>query len=160
MLKDEIFENCIDFKRWNKFLNKNNEITGENYPKTDSRFLGYLKRFFKKFKRKPLKNDVILKLEGQTVDDVWDLKAVDPKDKNRLGYPIQKPEKLLERIIKASSNEGDTVLDCFCGCGTTVSVCQKLKRKWIGIDITYQAISLIKRRLLYDTEHLKNLKFY
>jgi site-specific DNA-methyltransferase (adenine-specific) len=81
-------------------------------------------------------------------------------EKERLGYPTQKPEKLLERIIKASSNEGDTVLDCFCGCGTTVSVCQKLKRKWIGIDITYQAISLIEKRLqdTFGAEILKNVK--
>ena len=65
----------------------------------------------------------------------------------RLGYPTQKPEALLERILKASSNEGDTVLDAYCGCGTTVAVAQRLNRKWIGIDITYQSISLILKRL-------------
>ncbi len=65
----------------------------------------------------------------------------------RLGYPTQKPEALLERIIRASSNEGDLVLDAYCGCGTTVAVAQRLKRKWIGIDITYQSISLILKRL-------------
>lgn len=65
----------------------------------------------------------------------------------RLGYPTQKPEALLERIIKASSNEGDTVLDAYCGCGTTVAVAQRLNRRWIGIDITYQSISLILKRL-------------
>ncbi|MFM6356410.1 MAG: DNA methyltransferase, partial [Planktothrix sp.] len=59
----------------------------------------------------------------------------------------QKPEALLERIIKASSNENDTILDAYCGCGTTVAVSQKLSRKWIGIDITYQSISLILKRL-------------
>lgn len=64
-----------------------------------------------------------------------------------LGYPTQKPEALLERIIKASSNEGDTVLDAYCGCGTTVAVSQRLNRRWIGIDITYQSISLILKRL-------------
>ncbi len=64
-----------------------------------------------------------------------------------LGYPTQKPEALLERIIKASSNEGDTVLDAYCGCGTTVAVAQRLGRRWIGIDITYQSISLILKRL-------------
>jgi hypothetical protein len=66
----------------------------------------------------------------------------------RLGYPTQKPEALLERIIKASSNEGDLVLDPFCGCGTTVQVAQRLNRRWIGIDITHLAIGLIKTRLL------------
>ena len=65
----------------------------------------------------------------------------------RLGYPTQKPEALLERIIKASSNEGDVILDPFCGCGTTVQVAQRLNRRWIGIDITHLAIGLIKKRL-------------
>jgi DNA modification methylase len=64
-----------------------------------------------------------------------------------LGYPTQKPEALLERIIKASSREGDIVLDAYCGCGTTVAVAEKLNRRWIGIDITYQSISLILKRL-------------
>ena len=65
----------------------------------------------------------------------------------RLGYPTQKPEALLERILNASSNEGDLVLDPFCGCGTTVQVAQSLNRRWIGIDITHLAIGLIKNRL-------------
>lgn len=65
----------------------------------------------------------------------------------RLGYPTQKPEGLLERILKSSSNEGDTVLDPFCGCGTTIAVAQRLNRRWIGIDITHLAIGLIKSRL-------------
>ena len=64
-----------------------------------------------------------------------------------LGYPTQKPEALIERIIKASSKEGDLVLDPFCGCGTTVSVAERLKRNWVGIDITTLSINLIKRRL-------------
>ena len=64
-----------------------------------------------------------------------------------LGYPTQKPVALLERIIAASSNEGDVVLDPFCGCGTTVHAAQKLKRQWIGIDVTHLAIGLIEDRL-------------
>jgi len=67
--------------------------------------------------------------------------------KERLGYPTQKPEALLERIIKASSNEGDLVLDPFCGCGTAVVAAQKLNRRWIGIDITHLAITLMKQRI-------------
>ena len=67
--------------------------------------------------------------------------------KERLGYPTQKPEALLEKIIKVGSSEGDLVLDAYCGCGTTVAVSQDLKRQWIGIDITYQSIALILRRL-------------
>lgn len=68
-------------------------------------------------------------------------------DKERLGYPTQKPIALLERIIQASSNEGDTVLDPFCGCGTTIDVAQKLGRRWLGIDVTWLAIDLVEKRL-------------
>jgi hypothetical protein len=64
-----------------------------------------------------------------------------------LGYPTQKPEALLERIIKVSSNEGDVILDAYCGCGTTIAVAQRLNRRWIGMDITYQAIAIILARL-------------
>ena len=67
--------------------------------------------------------------------------------REELGYPTQKPVALLERIIRASSNEGDTVLDPFCGCGTTVHAAQKLNRRWIGIDVTHLAVALIETRL-------------
>ena len=87
--------------------------------------------------------------EGTPVDDTWvDIKPVQSQAQERLGYPTQKPEALLDRIIQASSNEGDLVLDPFCGCGTTVAAAQKLKRHWIGIDITHLAITLMKKRLL------------
>jgi len=79
--------------------------------------------------------------------DVWDIPALRGNQPETLGYPTQKPEAILERIIEASSEEGDTVLDAYCGCGTTVAVAQRLKRKWIGMDITYQSIALILRRL-------------
>ena len=82
--------------------------------------------------------------KGVRQDDVWDIGRVPPIKQL---FPTEKPEALLERIIKVSSNEGDTVLDPFCGCGTTITVAEKLKRKWIGIDITHLAISLIKHRL-------------
>jgi site-specific DNA-methyltransferase (adenine-specific) len=87
-------------------------------------------------------------LEGETVDSLWDdISPINSQAQERLGYPTQKPEALLERILKASSNEGDLVLDPFCGCGTTVQVAQRLNRRWIGIDITHLAIGLIKKRL-------------
>lgn len=76
-----------------------------------------------------------------------DVRWLGTKDQERLGYPTQKPLALLERIISASSNDGDVVLDPFCGCGTAVHAAQKLKRKWIGIDITHLAITLIEKRL-------------
>jgi SAM-dependent methyltransferase len=88
------------------------------------------------------------KPKGKVPDDVIVMPSLNTMAKERLGYPTQKPEALLERIIKASSNEGDVVLDAFCGCGTTIAVAQRLNRKWIGIDITYNAVSLIKKRLL------------
>lgn len=78
--------------------------------------------------------------------DVWRIPALNPMDKERLGYPTQKPEALLEKIISASSDEGDIVLDPFCGCGTALAVAQKLKRKWIGMDISPSAIALVKNR--------------
>ncbi|MFN7382225.1 MAG: DNA methyltransferase [Dolichospermum sp.] len=86
--------------------------------------------------------------KGESIGDLWvDIAEINSQAKERLGYPTQKPESLLERIIKASSKENDIVLDAYCGCGTTVAVCQKLDRQWIGIDITYQSISLILKRL-------------
>ena len=79
--------------------------------------------------------------------DWWEISIINPAAKERLGYPTQKPEALLERIIQASSNEGDLVLDPFCGCGTTIAVAERLKRRWIGIDITHLAIGLMRHRL-------------
>ena len=87
-------------------------------------------------------------MPGVTLQDVWtDIPPIGAQAAERLGYPTQKPEALLERILSASSNEGDVVLDPFCGCGTTVQVAQRLNRHWIGIDITHLAIGLIKKRL-------------
>jgi site-specific DNA-methyltransferase (adenine-specific) len=87
-------------------------------------------------------------MPGMQVTNIWDdILVIHAMALERLGYPTQKPEALLERIIKASSNEGDLVLDPFCGCGTTVQVAQRLNRRWIGIDITHLAIGLIKKRL-------------
>jgi hypothetical protein len=81
---------------------------------------------------------------------ITDIPPLSAQSAEKLNYPTQKPEALLERIIKASSNEGELVLDPFCGCGTTISVAERLKRRWIGIDITHLAITLIKNRL-HDT---------
>ncbi|MGH6858495.1 MAG: site-specific DNA-methyltransferase, partial [Methylocella sp.] len=87
-------------------------------------------------------------MRGKAVGSIWDdVDRVGNTSGERLGYPTQKPLALLERIISASSNEGDLVLDPFCGCGTTVHAAQKLNRRWIGIDVTHLAIHLIQRRL-------------
>jgi len=84
---------------------------------------------------------------GRVPDDVFNIQIINTMAKERVGYPTQKPEALLERIIRASSNPGDVVADFFCGCGTTVAVAQKLKRKWIGVDISPTAIKIMERRL-------------
>ncbi|QQO39663.1 DNA methyltransferase [Streptomyces phage Werner] len=86
--------------------------------------------------------------KGRVMGDVWtDISPLNSQASERLGYPTQKPLSLLERIISASSNEGDVVLDPFCGCGTTVDAAQKLGRRWIGIDVTTLAVDLIDARL-------------
>jgi hypothetical protein len=87
--------------------------------------------------------------KGRTVDDVWtDIAPLNSQARERLGFPTQKPLALLERILAASSSEGDLVLDPFCGCGTTVDAAQRLGRKWIGIDISYLSVDLIETRLI------------
>jgi DNA modification methylase len=104
--------------------------SGQAWPK--------LKRYLSEAKGVPLQD---------IFDDIYSLATMGGPKGERLGYPTQKPEALLERIIKASSDERDVVLDPFCGCGTAIAVAQRLKRQWIGIDITHLAISLIRHRL-------------
>ena len=87
-------------------------------------------------------------LDGQAIHNVWvDIPGINPMAKERLGYPTQKPLALLERIISASSNPGDVVLDPFCGCATACVAAEKLERKWVGIDISEKAVELVNMRL-------------
>jgi SAM-dependent methyltransferase len=96
----------------------------------------------------PRKKRYLDETEGRPIPDVWDdIFPINSQATERLGYPTQKPEALLERIIRASSNEGDLVLDPFCGCGTTIAAAERLGRRWIGIDITPLATNLMKYRL-------------
>ncbi len=96
----------------------------------------------------PAEKRYLDEMPGVPLQDVWtDLKPIGAQARERLGYPTQKPIALLERIIASSSNPGDIVLDPFCGCGTAVVAAQKLGRRWIGIDITYLAIAVMKARL-------------
>jgi len=88
--------------------------------------------------------------KGTPVDDVWDLPIINPLSSERLGYPTQKPLALLKRVISASSNPGDLVLDPFCGCGTTIAAAHQLQRDWIGIDISSYAIEIIRRERMKD----------
>jgi len=86
--------------------------------------------------------------EGRVVDDTWYIDKINNSSKESIGYPTQKPEALLERIITASSNQGDIVLDCFCGSGTTAAVAEKLGRRWIACDLGRFAIHTTRKRLL------------
>ncbi len=156
LLKDENFDKTIDYTRWNKFFNENNEITWAYYPETDSRFNGYIKRFIKENHRNPWKNDVIFRIEGNTIDSVREVKAVDPKNLDeKVWYPTQKPEKLLERVIKASSNEWDIVADFFMWSWSTVAVAEKLWRKWIGSDLWKFSIHTTRKRMINLQRELK-----
>ncbi|MHB9025010.1 MAG: DNA methyltransferase [Armatimonadota bacterium] len=87
-------------------------------------------------------------MPGVPCDDIWtDIPPINSQAAERLGYPTQKPLALLERMLNASSNPGDVVLDPFCGCGTAIAAAQKLGRRWIGIDVTHLAVTLMKHRL-------------
>jgi site-specific DNA-methyltransferase (adenine-specific) len=98
--------------------------------------------------RRPRIKRYLDEMSGKLVGNIWkDIPPINSQAKERLGYPTQKPEALLERIIRASSNEGDLVLDPFCGCGTAVVAAEKLGRRWIGIDITHLAIALMRQRM-------------
>ncbi len=126
--------------------------------------LGYIK--IREGQAWPVYEHYITPEDGQAVSDIWayqpytdgtvfgredgvdsDVRWLSTTDRERLNYQTQKPEALLERIISASSNEGDVVLDPFCGCGTAIAVAERLNRKWIGIDVTHLAISLMRSRL-------------
>ncbi|OHE15758.1 MAG: hypothetical protein A2540_10735 [Sulfurimonas sp. RIFOXYD2_FULL_37_8] len=138
-----------NYKRWLKYFNENSEIVGSNYPSEDSKFSGYVKRFRDDYGRDPLlDDDVILTVNGKLVDSVWDIQSVNPMSKERTNYPTQKPEELIERIIRASSNKGDIVLDFFGGSGSTMAVAEKLCRKWITCDLGKLAYFTIQKRIL------------
>lgn len=98
--------------------------------------------------KRPQLKRYLNEMEGGVMGTIWtDISPINSQALERLGYPTQKPLELLERVILASSNEGDVVLDPFCGCGTAIHAAEKLKRQWIGIDITHLAISLVEKRL-------------
>ena len=95
-------------------------------------------------------SDKSVEVNETNMRDVWEISRLQSAASERLGYPTQKPIALLERIIKASSNEGDVVLDPFCGCGTTIHAAHNLKRNWVGIDISYYIIEVIRRERMKD----------
>lgn len=146
--RDGVPENDANYKRWTAYFNENNEITGADYPEEDSKFAGYVKRFEKENGRKPGPDDVLLRVDGKLVDSVWEIQSVNPMAKEKNGYPTQKPEELLQRIIASSSMEGDLVMDCFGGSGTTAAVAEKMGRRWITGDIGKLSIYTIQKRIL------------
>ena len=93
------------------------------------------------------------KTKGVPMPDTWEISMINPVAKERIGYPTQKPEKLLERIIKSSSNNGDLILDCFGGSGTTAAVAEKLGRRWITVDAGKLSIYTIQKRILGNESH-------
>jgi len=94
-------------------------------------------------------------MPGVPLQDIWiDIGPIAAQARERLGYPTQKPIHLLERVIKASSNEGDLVLDPFCGCGTTLHAAESLGRRWVGVDVSAFAVGLIRGRILNNFELL------
>jgi len=145
-LYDTNYEDTINYQRWKKWI-VDGKIYARYYPKQDSRFMAYYNRWVKEHGRKPKNDEIIFEATGNIIDSVWDIKAVDPKSKERLGYPTQKSEVLLERIINASSNPTDIVLDPMCGCGTTLVAAHKLGRQWIGIDVSPTACRLMANRM-------------
>ena len=173
IFKPENFRNEIIWYYYNKIHDRRKKL----FPRATDTLLFYVKdrnanftyKQLKEMRDKPVKQlrrkkvdgrmvnvkdaegHVVYQLkEDRTIDNVWRIPCIQPADQTqRMGYPTQKPEALLERVIEASSNEGDVILDPFCGCGTTIAVAQKMKRQWIGIDITHLAIGLIKYRLLH-----------
>lgn len=152
---DTDVEDTIDFTRWRSYLDDENRIKGDNMPVQDSRFVRYLNKWREANGREPGPADVIYEVRGQPVDSVWAMKGLDPKSSEKVDYPTQKPEALLERIIRASSNEGDLVADFFAGSGTTAAVAENLGRKWIATDLGKFAIHTTRKRLIGVQRELK-----
>jgi len=133
----------------NNILLPYSELTEKRYNHTDKEG--------RRYKISALRNgkqEIVYMKEGKYPDDVWDIPVI--RGAERTGYPTQKPLALLHRIIKASSNEGDTVLDPFCGCATTCVAAQQLGRKWIGIDIEKQSVKILIERLSDDAGLFKD----
>jgi DNA modification methylase len=176
VLMDEIFgernfrnEIIWSYRKWSKstkqFLRNHDNIYFYSITEDNNfniQFVPYSKGTFRRWKGKKQKSVFdesgkrIHQYSGEEespgapMPDVWSISIINPAANERWGYPTQKPEKLLERIIKASSNPGDLVMDPFCGCGTTIAVAENLERNWIGIEISYTACELMKQRLIHD----------
>ncbi|MEM5799309.1 MAG: site-specific DNA-methyltransferase [Candidatus Aenigmatarchaeota archaeon] len=145
--RKEIEENAL-FERWKKYSRDGKSILYKDFPRQDKvKFEMYTKRFISRYGRKPEPDDIIYEFEGALIDSVWsDCPKVFRSIENT-GFPTQKPESLLARIIETSSNPGDLVLDCFAGSGTTGAIAEKLGRRWIMVDSSKLAIYTMIKRL-------------
>jgi len=137
-----------DYKYFPDIIPSKKDIT-KNYPLVDEngnhyRWVTLQSKDGKLYKKKRVASRI--NAGGVPASNVWDIPVINPMSKERLGYPTQKPEGLLERIIKTTSEEGDLVLDPFCGCGTAIIVAERFKRKWIGIDINPDACDVMQKR--------------
>jgi len=142
-------KDLIDYKNWGKYIVNENEIRGNYYPR-DVRFKRNLDKWEKNNPgKKPTKDDVLYVFQGQPEDDVWDINYIDPKDKQeKTGYPTQKPEALIERIITASSVENDIVMDFFGGSGVAAAVAEKMGRRWITCDLGKLSFFTMQKQIL------------
>lgn len=146
-------DNVTSNRPGGRYLWKGQAPPGNRYwgyaEETMERFEGEGRLVYPKSSGVPRYKRYLDEMPGQLLQDVWtDIRPIGARSRERLGYPTQKPENLLERIVRASSREEDIVLDPFCGCGTTIAVAERLKRRWIGIDISPTAIEIMRRRLL------------
>ena len=142
------------------FYSKSSKYTWTNYriPVSQKYLESHYRQVDKDGKRCRIRLDagktrIYYPKDGMICNDWWEIPYLNSQSKERLGYPTQKPLALLERIIKASSNEGDLVLDSFCGCGTTVHAAEALDRQWIGIDISPFSTGLMRERILHNFKH-------
>ena len=147
--RKEIEANSL-YERWKQYSLDNETILYKNFPRTDKvKFEMYTKRFVAQNGREPQDGDIIYTFEGAMIDDVWsDCPAVFRKEGEKVDYATQKPEALLERIIKASSNEGMVVADFFGGSGVTAAVANRLGRRFIHNDIGINSIQTTRDRLV------------
>lgn len=136
-------DTILRYSKSNKYIFNVDDIRGEYAEATKERFKHYIGnvRDGKDFGLQTLHK------KGKHPDDWWQIQPIAPSARDRLGYPTQKPESLLERIIQASSNKKHIVFDPMCGCGTTIVVAHKLDRRWIGVDVSPTACKLMARRM-------------
>lgn len=150
MQYDNNYENSINYQRWFNYIVDGNKIKGSNYPQQDSRFMARYNKWVRDNGREPGPDDVIFEVQSVAINSVWkDIKPVDPKNlSEKLPYPTQKPEALLDRIIKSFTKEEDIVFDCFMGSGTTQAVAMKLGRRFVGADINLGAVQTTTKRII------------